>query len=104
VVNRNAQDGDALGHGKEDVATGLDSHGGSIYRSASACAKARKAAEGGFKGGGVARPVHSTAPHRFQDVISQCERGWGNPCCGQNLCGGHGANAVRADLPEFRSL
>jgi hypothetical protein len=104
VVNRNAQDGDALGHGKEDVATSLDSDGGSICRSASACAKARKAAEGGFKGGGDARPGHSTAQHRFQDVISQRECGWGNPCRDQNLCGGHGANAVRADLAEFRSL
>jgi hypothetical protein len=58
-----------MGHGKEDVAASLDSDKGSVSRSAGACGKARKAAEGGFNGGGDARPVHSTAQNPFQNTI-----------------------------------
>jgi hypothetical protein len=57
----------------------LDLGGGSVCRNAGACGKARKASEGWLKGGGDARPVHSTAQHPFQDIMAQrelcCQKG-----------------------------
>jgi hypothetical protein len=73
VDDGNVRDDDALEHGKEDVALSLESDGGSVGRNASASSKARMAAEGRFKGGGDACPVHSTAQHPFQDVMVQRE-------------------------------
>jgi hypothetical protein len=66
VDNGNVSDGDALGHGKEDVATGLARTGHpSVCGGAGACGKARKAAECG----GDACSVHSTAQNRFHSCI-----------------------------------
>jgi hypothetical protein len=67
VDNGNDRHGDALGHGKEDVATSLDSGGGSVCGSAGTFAEARKEVEGEFKGGGDARRVHSTAQGELCD-------------------------------------
>jgi hypothetical protein len=72
VDDGNVRDGDALGHGEDDLATSLDLDGGSVRGSAGACGQAGKAAKCGLKGEGDARPVHSTLQNPFQDVMAQC--------------------------------
>jgi hypothetical protein len=71
VDNGNVGDEDALWQGHEEVAPNLRVNGGAIGRSACAGSEAGESAEGWLKGGGDARPVHSTAQNLFQDVMAQ---------------------------------
>jgi hypothetical protein len=62
-----------LWKGQEDVSPSLRANGRAFGRGASAGSKAWEAAEGWFKGGGDACPVHSTAQNPCQDVMAQRE-------------------------------
>jgi hypothetical protein len=64
-------DGNALGHGHEDVPSSARAGGGAIGGRAGAIGEPREAAEGGLECGGNARPVHSTAQNPFEDVMAQ---------------------------------
>jgi hypothetical protein len=73
VDERDVGDGDALWKGQEDVAPRLEGNGRAFDGGASAGSEAWEPAEGWFKGGGDARPMHSTAQNPFQDIMSQHE-------------------------------
>jgi hypothetical protein len=79
VDDRNVSDGDALWKGHEDVAPSLGANGRAVG-GASAGSEVWESAEGWLKGGGIARPVHSTEQNPFQDIMAQGE-----------LCGKGGA-------------
>jgi hypothetical protein len=64
-------DGNALGHGHEDVPSSARAGGGAIGGRAGAIGEPGEAAEGGLQSGGNARPVHSTAQNPFEDVMAQ---------------------------------
>jgi hypothetical protein len=73
VDGRDVGDIDALWKDHEDVAPSLGASGRAVGRGASAGSEAWESAEGWFKGGGDARPVHSTAQNPFQDIMAQRE-------------------------------
>jgi hypothetical protein len=83
VDDRDVGDGDALWRGQEDVSPSLGANGQAFGGGASAGSEAWKSAEGWFKGGGDARPVHSTTQNPFQDIMAQLE-----------MCGKGGASHV----------
>jgi hypothetical protein len=70
VDDRDVGDGDALW---KDVAPSLGANGQAVGGGARAGSEAWESAEGWFKGGGDARPVHSTAQNPFQDIMVQRE-------------------------------
>jgi hypothetical protein len=88
VDDRDVGNGDALWNGHEDVALSLGASGRAIGRGASAGSEAWESAEGRFKGGGDARPVHSTAQNPM-DIMAQREM------CGKGG-GSHAVVGVRA--------
>jgi hypothetical protein len=73
VDDGNVLDGDTLWHSHEDVPPSLQANGRAVGRSACAGIEAEESAEVWLKGGGDARPVHSTAQNPFQDVMAQHE-------------------------------
>jgi hypothetical protein len=71
-------DGDALGHGHEDVPSSAWAGGAAIGGHAGAISEPREALECRLECGGNARPVHSTAQNPFKDVMAQrglCHQG-----------------------------
>jgi hypothetical protein len=69
---------DTLGHGQEDGSSSTRAGGGAMSGCVRAVGETGEAAEGGFKCGGNARPVHSTAQNPCQDVVVQhslCSQG-----------------------------
>jgi hypothetical protein len=73
VDDRDVGDGDALWKGHEDVAPSLRASGRAVGGGASAGSETWESAEGWFKGGGDACPVHSTVQNLFQDIMAQRE-------------------------------
>jgi hypothetical protein len=75
VDDGNVSDGNALGHGHEDVPSSARAGGGAIGGRARAIGEPREAVEGGLECGGNARPMHSTAQNPFEDVKAVPEAG-----------------------------
>jgi hypothetical protein len=78
VDDGDVSDGDAPWQDLEDVPPSLNLCAGAQSGGARSTSKPSKAVEGGFLGGGNARPVHSTAQYPFQHVMAQrgvCSKG-----------------------------
>jgi hypothetical protein len=76
--DRDVSDGDAPGQGQKDVPPSFHPDASTRSRDARSPGEPREAAEGGFLGGGNARPVHRMARIPFQDVMAQrgvCSKG-----------------------------
>jgi hypothetical protein len=71
VDEGNISDEDSLWQGHKDVAPSLGANGEAVSISACTCSEAGESVKGWLKGGGDARPVHSTAQNPFQDVMAQ---------------------------------